>query len=124
MDEEHWDSVLTGAIAAIDLLASRLRFTEQNCHHRHGPHKAKAFGFSYGGGQRNPGMLGLGDEGNQAALEEFAEDPNVRRLTGFANGEWLFRPCLYRHALSKLAGFLQRRLRFMRPNYLLTIKKN
>lgn len=92
IDAEDWDSVLTGAIAAIDLLASRLEFTQADCHHRRGPHKAKAFGFSHGGGQTCPGMLRLGNEGNEDALAEFAEDPNIRRLTGFASCESLFRP--------------------------------
>ena len=92
IDAEDWDSVLTGAIAAIDLLASHLQFTQKDCHHHCSPHKAKGCGFSHGGDQTHPGMLRLGDEGNQDALAEFAEDPNIRCLTGFASCESLFHP--------------------------------
>lgn len=85
---EDWDAVMSGAVAAVDLLASRLKFSKQDCLHRRGPQKAKAFGFSHGGGQTHPGMLGVGSRGNEDAFLRFSEDPNVKRLTGFANCEW------------------------------------
>lgn len=87
MDAKDWDSVQTGAVAAINLLASRLKFKEEDYNHRRGPQTAKGFGFSHGGGQTHPKMLDVGGEGNQAAFKEFSQDPNIKRLTGFANCE-------------------------------------
>jgi hypothetical protein len=82
-----WDSVLTGAIAAIDLLASSLEFKKEECDHRRGPQKTKSFGFSHGGGQTHPKMLNVGGIDNEAALQEFAQNPSIKRLTGFASCE-------------------------------------
>lgn len=76
---------MSGAEAAINLLASRLTFSEEECFHRHGPQKAKAFGFSHGGGQMQPGMLRVGSKSNAIALQDFLEDPNIKRLAGFAS---------------------------------------
>lgn len=79
---------MSGAEAAIDLLASQLKFAAEDCNHRRGPHRAKAFGFSHGGGQTRPSMLGSSNQDNQDAFKQFSEDPSIKRLTGFASCEW------------------------------------
>ena len=89
MHAEDWDSVLTGAIAAIDLLASRLYFSKDDCDHCHGPQRVKAFGFSHGGGQTHPKNLEVGGGSNEDALAQFVQDPCIKRLTGFADCECL-----------------------------------
>jgi hypothetical protein len=88
LDADDWDSVKSGAEAAINVLESRLRFAPEECDHRRGPQKAKAFGFSHGGGQTHPSMLRLGDQGNEDAFAQFSQDPSIKRLTGFASCEY------------------------------------
>lgn len=87
LEAKDWASVMTEAVAAIDLLASKLEFKDGDRDHRRGPQKAKGFGFSHGGGQTYAKMLDVGGKDNEAAFQEFAQNPSIRRLTGFASCE-------------------------------------
>jgi hypothetical protein len=116
---DDWDSVKSSAVAAIDLLGCRLTFTAEDCDHHRGPHKTKSFGFSHGGGQTQPSMLRVGDQGNEAALAEFAKDPSIKCLTGFANCEYCGSP-LFLHVVNSV----QQRSRSTAPSFTFITRTN
>ncbi|KAF7972068.1 hypothetical protein HWV62_19137 [Athelia sp. TMB] len=70
-DVDGWEEVVVGLEAAINKLEADSTFSEKQSVHRRGPHRAKAFGVSHGGGQKCPSVLDQGSPRNQRAVEAF-----------------------------------------------------
>lgn len=49
---DDWPQVVAGLEAAINRLERDSTFSDKQSDHRRGPHRAKAFGVSHGGGQK------------------------------------------------------------------------
>lgn len=87
---DDWAEVIAGLEAAINKLHRRCSFTAKDRDHRRGPHPAKAFGVSYGGGQTKPSVLDLGSKANERAFNAFRRDPSVVRAAHFGSGNSFF----------------------------------
>ncbi|KZP28311.1 hypothetical protein FIBSPDRAFT_668895, partial [Athelia psychrophila] len=93
---DDWPEVVIGLEAAINQLERDSTFSSKQNEHRRGPHRAKAFGVSHGGGQKRPGVLRQGSLRNQRAVEAFRSNEFVKRAAHFGSSAFsYYSPKLY-----------------------------
>ncbi|KAF7972612.1 hypothetical protein HWV62_17434 [Athelia sp. TMB] len=85
-----WGQVISGLEKAIAELQESCTLQQGDKIHRRGPHPAKAFGVSHGGGQTHPKVLDLNTAANEAAFEKFSKNPSVKRVAGFGSSAFSY----------------------------------
>ncbi|KAI0055550.1 hypothetical protein BV25DRAFT_1873084 [Artomyces pyxidatus] len=95
-DDQTWNDACHGAADKLQDVRRRMNPTAEECVHRRGRFATLRAGISYGGGQTHPQNM---DPGKYADLiQEILQDPNVRRISGFANSSFAVgAPKLYRY---------------------------
>ncbi|KAI0093363.1 hypothetical protein BDY19DRAFT_883127 [Irpex rosettiformis] len=114
-DGGDWAEVVEGVRAALRRLDENFNY---NGHHeRRGSYRSAAFGLSFGGGQKRPGILKMSDK-NRAAYESFLKDPYVQRMVGFSESSFAcYFPKVYREYVTLFTRFARRYPGFEPPFY-------
>ncbi|KAF7974343.1 hypothetical protein HWV62_12406 [Athelia sp. TMB] len=95
-EPDNWEQVVAGLEKAIAKLKRSCTFRKGDKQHRRGPHPARAFGISHGGGQTHPSVLALQTPANERAFRRFRDNHFVKRVAGFGSSAFShFAPKLY-----------------------------
>ncbi|KAF7969703.1 hypothetical protein HWV62_26158 [Athelia sp. TMB] len=93
---DDWDEVVSGLECAIGELQRSCTLRKGDKKHRRGPHAARAFGISHGGGQKRPSVLALDARADKKAFRAFKDNRFVKRVAGFGSSAFsCFAPKLY-----------------------------
>ncbi|KAF7968786.1 hypothetical protein HWV62_29298 [Athelia sp. TMB] len=93
---DDWPEVVAGLEAAINKLEADSTFSAKQSSHRRGPHPAKAFGISHGGGQKKPSVLDQGSRQNCRAIRAFRKNKHVKCIAHFGSSAFsYYAPKLY-----------------------------
>ncbi|KAI0059401.1 hypothetical protein BV25DRAFT_1918437 [Artomyces pyxidatus] len=86
--DETWDGACIGVAHKLVDIRRRMNPTADDFAHRRGRFATLRARISYGGGQTHPQNTDLGK--HAALVEEILQDPNVERISGFANSSFAF----------------------------------
>ncbi|KAJ3727647.1 hypothetical protein C8R42DRAFT_572414, partial [Lentinula raphanica] len=111
-----WTPVVQDANTALEQAHERISFTEKEENHRRGDFPAAAYGISFGGGQKRPGILKHSVK-TTTILQSLLMNEAFKRISGYANSLFAtFAPRVYQYYSDGLTALNEWNARLV-PNF-------